>query len=123
LTILDPICADVQAEGYGWTLGLLEELVRYWIEENLRRKEEAEKKGPLGIQLDFFAPPPVGLHPHGYIEDILRFVVAHSFRIKTRSAEERFLAGLLVAMKLLELSQDYELPLGRFESIDAIFEA
>jgi len=122
LTIHGAVSVEIGQSGYGWALALLECLVRYWIEENLRRKEEAERRGPLGVQLDLFAPPPSGLHPKGYLDDVLLFALTHAFRVRTRSAEERFLAALLVAMKTMELSEDYSLPLGKFPKLDAIFE-
>ncbi|MCX7016328.1 MAG: hypothetical protein NTW86_27860 [Candidatus Sumerlaeota bacterium] len=123
LTIHDAVAADIRQNGYGWALTLFEDLVRYWIEENLKRKELAEERGPLGVQLDLFAPPPAGLHPMGYLQDVLLFALTHAFRLRTRDADERLLAGLLLAMKTLELSEDYSLPLGRFEKFDRVFES
>ncbi len=122
LTIYDPVTVDIGESGFGWMLTLLESLTRYWIEENLRRKEDLKREGSLSLQLDLFAQEPSGLHRRGYLDDILLFTLTHSYRVKTSSVEERFLAGLLIAMKAMELAEAYSLPLTQFDKIDSIFE-
>ncbi|OPZ19648.1 MAG: hypothetical protein BWZ10_00882 [candidate division BRC1 bacterium ADurb.BinA364] len=123
LTITDPIVADVAQSGYGWPLTLIEELTRYWIEENLKRKAEIERRGPIGLQLDFLRAEPAGLHPQGYIADVAQYALINSFRVRTRTAEDRIALGALIAMKMMELCERYVLPLGDCPGIDAVFDA
>lgn len=122
LTILEPVCVNVAEEGYGWGLRLIEDLVRYWLEQNLQRKKDVEHLGGLNVQLDLFARSPAGLNAAGFLDNVLTFVVSNCFRGKVASAEERFNFALLVSLKLYELAEAYSLPLGSFPEINSIFD-
>ncbi len=122
LIIQEPIVTDIGEAGYGWGIALLEDILVYWLEELIKRKKHPAK-GPGGVQLDLFAPTPWGVNAQGELENILLFIVGHCFRIKTHSADERFLASLLVALKLYDIAELYALPLGRFDPIDNIYDS